>query len=127
VPEAYWFWICPVLISVGISRAKRRAWVVVEDERVKVGGKIIILWIEVESLAKRGWMRVVFVLKEGRMKSLWTSDWSTESKKEGSSSLRVARRRPRINESSVRGIELQSGRRLRTAARMACRFRGGTG
>jgi hypothetical protein len=79
---ASWYWICPAVMLLLIPQVKKRSWVIVDEEGVYVGGTTSVLWAEVVSLAKRGWMRTVFVLKDGGRESLWTSDWPTERKEE---------------------------------------------
>lgn len=78
----YWLWICPALFLFSMPMARKRSWVVVDDDGVRVGGKTSLLWAEIESLAERRWARAVFVLKDGERKSLWTTDWPTEHKEE---------------------------------------------
>jgi|GEM_PF-4694691 len=78
----YWCWILPAFMLFLIPQAWRQAVVVVDDDGVKVGGKTRILWTDIESLAKRGWTRAVFMLRDGRRKSLSMFDWPTERRDE---------------------------------------------
>lgn len=78
----YWLWICPALLLLMIPKVKRSTWVIVDDSGVHVGDKTSILWAEIEALERRGWARAVFILKTGGRKSLWTTDWPTESQEE---------------------------------------------
>ncbi len=68
-------WILPVLLLFQMPREMRESRVVVDKDGVNIGGAGVLAWVEVESLANRGWTRAVFSLKDGTRKNVSTLDW----------------------------------------------------
>ena len=75
---AYWYWIMPLFLLVGLPRAKRLSVVEIDDEEIREGGKTVLQWNQVSTLAKRGWTRAVFAMRNGKKKSISTFHWPVE-------------------------------------------------
>jgi hypothetical protein len=78
----YWYWLVPAVLLVLLPRVWKNALVTVNDVGVKVGGKTVLVWGDTASLAKRGWTRAVFNLKDGSRRSLQTFDWPAHQTEE---------------------------------------------
>ncbi len=76
----YWYWIIPLCQLLVLPRVNKQSWVIIDEAGVKEGDRIHVLWTEIESLAKRGWTRAVFNMRDGRRKSLSTFDWPAEKR-----------------------------------------------
>ncbi len=71
----HWSWVLPLLLLFDMPHQMRQSRVVVDEDGVSVGSASVVVWAEVESLARRGWTRAIFSLKNGKKKSLLTLDW----------------------------------------------------
>ncbi len=71
----HWSWILPLLLLSQTPRQRRESRVVVDEDGVSVGAVSVLVWAEVESLARRGWTRATFTLKDGKKQRLSTLDW----------------------------------------------------